>query len=514
MATYSQAGTYSGTPSGAPVGVSLRVVDATGSDAVLYTDIYKRKTVGPIVRANPAGVVTFFADPGTYTVQWTGGSTTVAVTGGVVDTSAPSSSGSGSSTTATVVSTALAPICGAYHSATEVSDGVVTGVNTMVRFQLPPTQFGALRLRFTNSRAASTSESDGPFPVTIKASVGYTANGTWVPVRLNGSSTFTIEGGADVQTDPVSIFPTAGMQYLYVKTFASVTAGQTWYPQSPEGVKGTDWWCSQSNGETDLTLSTATFNATSGNMPFAPSAVVDEYSPRTRPSVALVGDSIMAGINDTNLGFGIRALRGVMPYQRTAVSGSTVFHFTNPLNSRRRLNMMRGCNLFIEEYGTNDLVALSRTAAQIQADRLYIWQVLVARGMRGGYATTLIPRTTSTDSWATTANQTPLTSGSNPEANRVAINDWIRDGAPLDPITRAVAATGTSGALRAGATGHPLLGYFEVADTVETARNSGLWKVNGTANYLTNDGIHPTAAGNILMAPAIVTATLTAAAAA
>jgi len=40
------------------------------------------------------------------------------------------------------------------------------------------------------------------------------------------------------------------------------------------------------------------------------------------------------------------------------------------------------------------------------------------------------------------------------------------------------AATGSSaaGTLRAGDAGHPLKGYHEIADTLESARNSGPWK--------------------------------------
>lgn len=93
MATYSQAGKFGPAAiSGAPAGVPLRVQDASGSDALLYADASKNKTVGPIVQANDAGLVTFFADPGAYTVLWTGGSTTVTVTGGTGSFGALSSS--------------------------------------------------------------------------------------------------------------------------------------------------------------------------------------------------------------------------------------------------------------------------------------------------------------------------------------------------------------------------------------------------------------------------------------
>lgn len=60
-----------------------------------------------------------------------------------------------------------------------------------------------------------------------------------------------------------------------------------------------------------------------------------------------------------------------------------------------------------------------------------------------------------------------------------------------------------AGVLHAGTAPHPHAGYLEVADKVESARDSGLWVVNGSANYATADGIHPTAASYTLMSAAI-----------
>jgi hypothetical protein len=92
----------------------------------------------------------------------------------------------------------------------------------------------------------------------------------------------------------------------------------------------------------------------------------------------------------------------------------------------------------------------------------------------GSHRDDVTPVSTSTNGWTTTAGQT--THGNN--AQRVAFNNWLRDGAPIDgagaPL--AVGATGT----RAGQPGHPLAGYFETADTMETARNSGIWKMPTT----------------------------------
>ena len=104
------------------------------------------------------------------------------------------------------------------------------------------------------------------------------------------------------------------------------------------------------------------------------------------------------------------------------------------------------------------------------------------------YQTTVTPQTTSTDAWVTTANQTVTAV----HARRIGLNDWIRDGAPFDTATGLAVAVGATGStiVRAGTRAHPLKGFFEIADIVETSRNSGIWKAGWTT-----DGLHPNATG-------------------
>lgn len=65
---------------------------------------------------------------------------------------------------------------------------------------------------------------------------------------------------------------------------------------------------------------------------------------------------------------------------------------------------------------------------------------------------------------STTVNQT-ADAASN--ANRITVNDWLR--------TTNISNLG---------------GIIEMADQLESYRNSGLWPVNGQANYFTSDGLH------------------------
>ena len=297
---------------------------------------------------------------------------------------------------------------------------------------------------------------------------------------------------------------------LYVKTYLTVTSGQTWPTHAPVGSGAVNMGFTSSGGtsETDLTGSTTQVTGTYTRS-FAPVAVLADYVPSTTPRVAVIGDSIAAGQGDTTYGgFVLRAIYGVLPHMRVAVSGSRVQHFIDPNLGRRRGRLTRGCNVAISNFGTNDIYTDSRTLAQVQADCLALWTWAVARGMPV-YQTTLLPQSSTTDSYATLGNQTTRTGNT----TRVSFNNWVRAGAPIDSTTKAAVAVGTSGALVAGATGHPLKGYFETADLVESARDSGKWIVTGAANYATSDGTHPSAALHAILAAAIDTAALTAAAA-
>lgn len=120
--------------------------------------------------------------------------------------------------------------------------------------------------------------------------------------------------------------------------------------------------------------------------------------------------------------------------------------------------------------GINDIGG-SRTAVAIEADIVTIASYFPTAAV---YIGTIAPYTTSTDSWATTANQTVQAT----EAVRVAVNTWIR------ALTTATIAN--------------FAGVLEIADAQESARNSGKWKANGSTGQLayTVDGLHASETGD------------------
>lgn len=402
----------------------------------------------------------------------------------------------------TTPSRRAAPVCGEIgnESTVPVSNGTNTGANTMMVKTLPPdVSLSFWSLRYSGAKTVfQGGDADINNVIPHKASVSLSATGPWIPVSTKGLRVISMDGGTYYDTDPFYFHVPAGGQ-VYIKTYVNVpSAGMVWPIHNPAGAKGTTYWTSQSASESDLTGNTAAFTTTTGTAPFTPVALVDHEAPRNRASLYIAGDSIASGLKDNNIGFVHRAMNGTMCYQRSATSGVTLQHFAAPTTNFRRLALARGCNVAFEMLGTNDLNG-GRTLAQLQADKVSLWLQLAASGMPV-FTGTIPPWTDSTDAWVSIANQTPKAL----EANRVGLNDWIRAGAAIDPSTKAPVANGTAGALVRGAAGHPLTGYFETADTVESARNSGRWKLNpGDNARLTDDGVHPLDKGHILMATAI-----------
>lgn len=320
----------------------------------------------------------------------------------------------------------------------------------------------------------------GPNTITVKASmdpvqngtIGASSAGTAYPVSFNGARSVVIDPGCYAISDPIPLNAVAG-QNLYVRTYVSVaSAGQKWplsmftNASSLEGA---------SAANTDATPSNSACSTSQGPA-YSPVAIVGIPISGIRPKTwGGLGDSIMAAAGDnraTDYGFFVQAcISASAGYFNGALPGDRAASF---ITSTTRNAQLFACTHALDEYGTNDIFTAGATLAQLQGYKITIWQWLAARGIVTK-ATTLVPSTTSADGWSTVANQTVKTG----ETVRVGINDWIRDGAPI--LNGVAVATGSNapGTLRAGQSGHPLAGYFEIADVVESARNSGKWAITG-----------------------------------
>ena len=287
----------------------------------------------------------------------------------------------------------------------------------------------------------------------IRASVEY-PEGVFTQITFKGSATGAIPVGGLIQSDTVSVNIPKGATFWV----------RTWF-YNPAGMFYNDYGTVDFGGDAmqygtalaDLTMGgTVTHQNVSLKISYKPAAILSNTDVN---SVFLFGDSKVHGTNDViDSGRGTRgelarAFEKAVPYIWHGVSSLTLNQVVNTANYfNNRKALMNYCSAIICNLGINDISA-SRTPAQILADINTFKSFAPGLPM---YWCTLAPHSTSTDSWATTANQTP----SSLQTNRVATNLNIRSLKNID-------------------------GYLEIADIVESARDSGIWKAAWT-----NDGVH------------------------
>lgn len=369
-----------------------------------------------------------------------------------------------------------------------LSNGTDTGCYSRIRHNILGDAH-MVRLVYPNwwwRESAAVTDEAGPNAITVRAAIER-PDGTKIPVFFNGSRDVLIQPGANAVSDPVAVdvkYDDASA-FIYSRTYVTVTSGQK-FPLNQYVITA-------SNSQDQLDIGTSTTDktlsgtgASAAAQGYGPLVVLANRPPasRRKPLVAIVGDSIPWGNDDTTTGtdagvkdrgFVNRALEAaVIPYVKIAAGGDAPSYFNQFTKSQYRRSLIAGAEYAVF-YASINRIRLGDSFATIQADALAMWQFLAARGIKV-YACTIGPRTTSTDSWATTGNQTADTYN----ANRVLFNDWVRT------------------------TPAPLAGYFEIADIMETARNSGIWKTIGASSY-TGDGLHPKTAMHKLMAAGIDT---------
>lgn len=379
------------------------------------------------------------------------------------------------------------------------SDGVLTGGTAILRHTAVRSCFG-LRLAYSNHYPANSGgavETDNPNAITVKASIEY-PTGVLFPVTFNGQTSVTIQPGATVISDPIGIDIAKGTNF-WTRTYVSVTSGQRFprggYATHASRAEGHNY---SSGGGTDVTVSGAAPTTGTNEYVYGPSTVLGLPADGGKAVIAAIGDSIVAGTGDVDqTGWVSRLLGNNYSHQKVAYPSESMIQWVtnNKIYCHRRASLLArvGVTHVIAEHIVNDLGASS--IGTLQNNAYGYWKFLSRIGKV--YATTCTPITTSTDSWATVGNQTADTALKEPR--RLAWNAWVRDGAPMNSsgAAQAVGATGGS-VLRAGDTGHPLAGYIEVADAVESARDSGKWKASYTA-----DGTHPNTTGATAIAASI-----------
>ncbi|MDO7843473.1 SGNH/GDSL hydrolase family protein [Sphingomonas immobilis] len=316
-------------------------------------------------------------------------------------------------------------------------------------------------------------------PLTVHASIEYPKN-TFTELKWSGNANGTVADGLIGQSDFLTIAIPDGAVFGVRRLITSTTGIM---------FKGAYFAAQNTFGEGAVGSTTTTPDLVMGG-------TIDDSTPSPsishpyglvgftkKPVVQAVGDSIAAGAQDSvrtasgDYGFIAQALGAAnIPFINTGVASDQAQNYVKSHIGRAAAS--RYATDIIIQYGVNDFNA-GRTAAQLATDISTIASYFYDRRV---WLTTITPRATSTDTFATLANQTTHSSN----AQRVIYNNMVRNG-QIPGVA----------------------GYFEVADQVESARDSGLWKVNGAAGYFTADGIHPSTAASLAAATAIQTSRFT-----
>jgi len=333
----------------------------------------------------------------------------------------------------------------------------------------------SIKLGFQNAYVAVTAvgAADGKEygfgTATIRAQVEYPVGSGYTDVTFGGSLIGTIPSGGLLESDEIAVNIPRGAKFYYRIMYRNIDGTGMLYTKN--GVTGDDVSHFSTSGLGDIMSGAGTITQTQAGSYYGPAYVVQKTRVR---SFALLGDSRMQGYSDIPeaVGYSGQLGRALSPHFgvcRIAQYSDRLSWFL-PYGAVRQGVLKYATDIWTN-HGINDLNAGGLSVAVHEANILSLAQIA---GSRGLIAMTLPPLTTSTDSWATTGNQT--ISNGTVNAKRIAYNNDLRGG-----LVPGVSC------------------YIEAADAVESARDSGIWKAPG---YVA-DGTHETALGNAAISAAV-----------
>jgi hypothetical protein len=307
-------------------------------------------------------------------------------------------------------------------------------------------------------------EANMPINYTATATIEYPV-GTFTRVRWAGATSQTVTAGYPVYYSDATPISIPANTAFYVKLYLSWTGGSVDFPLFTCGgtARNTEW-TTVGTGLVDNTATTTTLSPSYAAPPhvrglgFVPAVYGRMSAPL--PVIGFIGDSIDQGIATGELadtvygGTGIeRGFRNVLPVLNMGRQAETAANFLSRPNGRYALSLDAITHVMIG-YGRNDLDGAVSATTLIASVRTIV-DYFNSRGVKT-YLRTITPKTTSSDSWATTANQTVASAPV--EAQRLIYNQLIRD----------------------NWRSYGLSGYFDVARVVDPT-DSGKWNADGTA---------------------------------
>lgn len=341
---------------------------------------------------------------------------------------------------------AIATRCSVHHTGTTLA-GTVAGVTYRYKHVMRTPSRG-IQFVYGNHYPTTTTESSNANDITVGCAIEY--NGQIARMHFNGATTKLISQGGTAVSDLVYMDIPEGATF-YSRTWVSVPVDTNVYPQgiacdaSQGDGKGT--------GDTRLTAGALTSTTENG---FGPSVIIGIPIKDNAVAVALFGDSIVA--NSSGLGWGVSMVEGSYGYSIISRPSSIASTMTVNTPNQYRMRYSQYFTHAIVNFGTNDFNTVDTLTTQETVIK-GLWKQLKDQGLKVYHSTTM-PRSTSSDSFATTANQTAY--------NTNTYNDKRKT---------------FNAKLRRGEYG---VNVIDVSDAVEDIRDNGKWKV-----AFTTDGIHP-----------------------
>ncbi len=381
-------------------------------------------------------------------------------------------------------------------------DSNFTNCDTRVLCRNGPVAASNIRLVLGNFTITSGKEADFANAVTARAAVEFWTGsaGTFAiqGVTFNGVQSVVMDPKAGlVISDPIGVTIEPGTVFT-VRTNAQVASGEL-FPAgglNHGGARLSDGPQSGDGGNMIRNTSATvvyTVGAITGTtvQGFPHMAVIGEVAGYS-PAVVIYGDSIGFGSGDSvstnavsgnSSGWISRGLwigsvandNRLIPHANMSVSGTNLGHIGTVdalagIDNQRRWAMLNWATHAVFQSGRNDISSGS-SLATLQTTAIAAWKRAKSRGVKVA-ACKLMPSTTSTDAWATAANQT-VTANFGIGGIRDQYNTW------LDTKL----ADGT-------------IDYvIDPNPYVEDQANPSKWASSPAA--MTTDGVHPNAAGHL-----------------
>lgn len=347
----------------------------------------------------------------------------------------------------------------------------------------------------SNANSNITDSTTNLVTLTLKCSIEY--NSVVYPLFFNGRREITLEPGAIVETDrlaiklPPSTAPSTTT--IFSRQLVKVISGVGGFPRGTVSLASRGEWnqVGATGTVTDRVDSGSVTGVSNVGM-FSPIAILGRPINRDYGSVAVFMDSLAQGVGATlnaeDRSWCDKAFSGRYGICNLAISGGTIAGWMSQGDARFRRSVLARINpsIVFAGSGGNDLNNPGVTALTLQGLIKDFWTDAKYLNCKV-IGWTIPPRTSSTDSWTTLANQTLGATINNTiwEQERLAFNTWMRSGAE----------------------GY-ITDYVDFAAIVEEGGTVpltpfGKWKVSGGA--ITNDGNHPNEAGHVLISAAVNT---------